>query len=350
MLQLQKFTTAHPKGHSARAGRTQSCCRSQTRRRCAVDCHATAESLNERLDRCRQSCFNVTECFTRVEDTCSAFGLKLSWQFVRHPRRSTLDFTAGDYMARHLISGKILKAPSNKEGWAFGLKIRLNTILERFMRVSLVDSSLEIGVRAVNLEFNLSNATMPDEDWTHDPITNLNLYISRELGVERQGSNSSTASKNTLQEYSGSLNAGKGVGGRVSHALESGENREEKTDVAVKNTTQEKYAYERFAVIATGDEANPSWYLESTLEDKMLRGTVLNSAYFARVVLDGPDPEIQLEAKISPHDVFVRDYSGSFEPVNKRLIALIRIRRSLCKTGFVLDKMQLDSGTIVDAE
>ncbi|WP_036221834.1 hypothetical protein [Maritalea myrionectae] len=240
-------------------------------------------------------------------------------------------------MLTRLIFGSMKESQSNREGWSFGLTVRLGTYRARFFKLSLFDSSLEIGVRAVKIAFDLSDAKMPDDDWAHDSVTNENLTVARERTHETEGGSSRSKTGKASLELAASASIEDKPGGKFSHGLKSEAGISRTQDQVQKESLIDKYTYERHAVVAVGDEKHPAWILEAVLEHSILLGTALKSPYFARVVADGPSPKVALHATISPHDVFVRDRTGAFGSVNKRLIAKIRIRRTLCKTPIPLD-------------
>ena len=245
-------------------------------------------------------------------------------------------------MLRRLVNGSMKECQSNRDGWSFGLTIRFGLYETRLFRISFTDNSLEIGVRAARLDFNLTDALMPDEDWAHDDVTNENVKLTVEKTLEASNAASKARHDGSSIDLGGLASLSKNLEIRLSNKLSTERSSAKKLDRSEKQQTVESYNHERHALIAIGSEKHPAWQVQSTLDNKVLLGTAVKSSYFARVTEAGGSPRVALTATISPTDIFVRDRTGAFEPVNKRLLAMVRIRRELCRNAIPLDEHSIE--------
>ncbi len=235
-----------------------------------------------------------------------------------------------------LIFGALTLQRSNRPGASVGLTIRFG--LEKFwIRRRIWPRSIRIGVREADFKFVLTDAIMPDEDWTYERLMSPRLDVKRTefstlttLG-ENQLGNDLTAT------LAGALKAGsKESQAEASLNMVRAVKKSEKNSEEQKKNITEEYSYKKPLVTSSGGPANPCWNIKSVLAKDFLRGLAIKTGYFARIVENGAAPSVSLVAEIPSTGVLVEDETGCFETLNKRIVARRRIQKALCDHPIVL--------------
>lgn len=239
-----------------------------------------------------------------------------------------------------LIFGQIKLTESNREGWSFGLSLRFGLEPIPFRRLGLFPSQITIGVTEAEIAFDLENVTMPDEDWAFDNPMPQTLEVSLERTTETGKDNliEGTTSKENDGSFSGEAQANPKIS--LSAKLRQAQSEKTASTDKMKDQVLEKYTVSRSMLVASGGPSAPTWSITSFFKDQVLRGTAVKASYFARALPTGEGSKLSMKATIPKHALRIRDETGAFTHVNRRILALARIRKELCREGIELHKIK----------
>jgi len=240
-----------------------------------------------------------------------------------------------------LIFGQTKQTESNREGWSFGLTLRFGLEKIPFRRLGIFRSTITIGVTEADIAFHLENAIMPDEDWALDSPMPHTLEISRERTIETGNDNSTEAI--TSKEEDGSFSGEAQANPKISLSAKLRQAQSEKTGLTsmMRDQVLEKYTISRCMLVASGGPSAPSWNITSFFKDQVLHGTAIKVRSFARVLPTAEDSKLSIKATIPEHALRIQDETGAFMHVNRRIIALARIRKELCRKGIELLQVKI---------
>lgn len=276
-------------------------------------------------------CYFAATC--RVDDLCLLDSLRF---LVMCPR-----VTFGLLYLMKLVFGQIKQTESNREGWSFGLSLRFGLLPISFRRLGVFPSQITIGVTEADIVFDLENVTMPDEDWAFDTSMQKNLEVAIERTAEagKDSATEGTASREGEGSFAGEAHANPKFS--LSAKLKQAQSEKTATTDKIKVQVLEKYTVSRSLLVASGGPSAPSWNVSSFFKDQVLRGTAVKTNYFARALPIGEGSKLSLKATIPEHALKIRDETGAFTHINRRILALARIRKELCREGIELHQVKI---------
>ena len=230
---------------------------------------------------------------------------------------------------------------SNREGWSFGLTIRFGIEPFKFFTLGMIPRSMTLAITEATVVFDLEEATMPDEDWAFDDPPPSSLEISREVLKEETGDQLQERTDASERNSSASGEAQASPKLSFSTALKQAGSKKSSQTRRARKQSVEKYVHTQHMITSSGGSDDPSWTIAALIEGQILKGPAIKANYFARVLPKGQNASVSMKAVIPEHAIRIQDDTGAFKHVNRRLLALRRIKKALCDQPISLQDVEI---------
>lgn len=124
-------------------------------------------------------------------------------------------------------------------------------------------------------------------------------------------------------------------------ALKQTGSRKDSHSTKARSQSVEKYVHTKHSITSSGGPEYPSWKIASPIKDQILEGPAIKANKFARVLPTGPNARVLMKVVIPEHAIRIQDSTGAFNHVNKQILGLRRIRKSLCDQAIMIQDLKV---------